>query len=262
MITLKVNSTKLTITQQASNTSFVSSPVTEIPSSILPTTTINYLALSTTSNFYNQSAITNASLIDQPVLENILQFFFQSDDQDMIGCLANCSNNGECQFYLNTFKLFCSCNLHFRGPKCDIDTRACSCGPCLNNAVCINTNLSTTGYLCNCNQFYTGTNCETEIDLCQNETCSSNGKCGIVDNKPKCKCFRYYSGETCELQEKTLSTIKYVSNLALILTISLISLFYILIFVSDLLNYVICRSKYRYRKPKILKKFKRLKNIK
>ena len=117
----------------------------------------------------------------------------------------------------------------------DQDITACLTN-CSNNGVC---------------QF------DPQIDLCQNETCFTNGKCFIVDNKPKCKCFQYYSGEKCELQDQTLATIKYVANLALILAIIIIFSFYILILVSDLLKYVIFRSKYRRRK--IFKKFKKLK---
>jgi hypothetical protein len=186
---------------------------------------------SNTSILPNQLDLTNIFLIN-----NLLTL----NNQDITACLANCSNNGVCQLDPSTQKLLCACDQYFTGSKCNIDTRPCSYGPCLNNATCTNTNLTTFGYLCECNEFYTGTNCETQIDLCQNETCSSNGKCGIVDNKPKCKCFQYYSGDKCQAVDQSLVTIKNIISTTSIIAIILIISFYLLVILSDLSKYVFC----------------------
>ena len=161
-----------------------------------------------------------------------------------------------------TQKFICSCNQYFTGSKCNIDTRPCSYGPCLNNATCTNTNLTSAGYVCECNEFYTGANCETQIDLCQNETCSSNGKCGIVDNKPKCKCFQYYSGEKCETKDEFIQTIKKVRYGSAIIAIIFVILFYSIIAFSDFLNYFIHKKNKSKIQPKRNKpKIYRLKYI-
>ena len=163
--------------------------------------------------------------------------------------MTNCSSNGACQLDPLTQKLICSCKQYFTGLKCNIDIRACSYGPCLNNATCKNTNLTSTGYLCECNEFYTGANCETQIDLCQNRTCSSNWKCSIVDNKPKCKCFQYYLDENCENEEETLVTLKSVIRTTSIIAIILIITFFLSMVVLDILkkkikNLVSCKIKF------------------
>jgi hypothetical protein len=172
----------------------------------------------------------------------IVNSLLSLSNQDVTACLTNCSNNGVCELDPATQKLFCSCNQHFTGSKCNIDTRPCSYGPCLNNATCINTNSTTLGYTCECNGFYTGNNCETQIDLCQNETCSSNGKCSVVDNKAKCKCFQYYSGDNCQNMDQSLVTIKNIISTASIIAITLIISFYFLIILSDLSKYVFCNK--------------------
>ena len=164
-------------------------------------------------------------------------------DQDISACLTNCSNNGVCKLDVSMQKILCSCNQYFIGSKCNIDTRPCSYGPCLNNATCVNTNSTKAGYVCECGEFYEGYNCETQIDLCQNETCSSNGKCSVVENKPKCQCFQYYSGDRCQIQDQTLTTIKAAISTTSILAIILIISFYLLLFFSDILNLFIGKRK-------------------
>ena len=174
-------------------------------------------------------------------------------DQDFTPCLTNCSNNGVCQMDVSLLKLVCSCNDYFTGSGCNIDSRPCSNSPCLNNATCINMNSTAKSYLCQCNEFYTGTNCESSIDLCQNETCSSNGKCSMIDYKPKCKCYQYYAGDKCEIQEQALATIKKIANIAMILAILIISFFCVLVLMSDMFKFVICRKKYRKKNYKLKK---------
>ena len=209
------------------------------PSSLPPTLPSASNSVATTIATPSQINFNNPASIN-----NLLT----STNQDITACLTNCSNNGVCQLDPSTQKLLCTCDQYFTGSKCNIDTRPCSYGPCLNNATCINTNLTSPGYLCECNQFYTGTNCETQIDLCQNETCSSNGKCSIVDNKPECKCFQYYSGDNCKTQSQTLVVIKSFIETTSIIAIILIIAFYMIIVISDVLKFLVCNKEKRFKK--------------
>ncbi len=79
------------------------------------------------------------------------------EDQELTGCMANCTNVGKC--IIDDFGIFlCQCGEFHVGEDCSKDRRACSSTPCQNNATCIeieNKNASNT-YSCKCssNLFY------------------------------------------------------------------------------------------------------------
>jgi hypothetical protein len=105
---------------------------------------------------------------------------------DMSGCIVNCTNQGSCVFDSENNKFKCACNAYFSGLACQLDTRACSSNPCLNNATCVDVYSNSTSnsssvvdskFRCECQSNYEGAYCETKINICANETCSSNGNC-------------------------------------------------------------------------------------
>ena len=148
----------------------------------------------------------------------LINTLLEASNQNMIGCLVNCSLNGVCRLNTLASIYMCYCDQYFAGVKCDIDLRPCALNPCLNEGQCNNIN-ETKGYTCNCTQYYIGVRCENKIDACQNVTCSSSGYCKDVNNKPECECFLYYSGESCEIKSSKLTVIKITQQVAVIIVI-------------------------------------------
>ncbi len=142
-----------------------------------------------------------------------------SGNQNIIGCLVNCSSQGTCKLDSLSNQYMCFCNQYFKGNKCDIDIRPCSNNPCMNSGYCINDINMIDQYTCNCTQYYNGSRCENKIDLCQNETCSSNGYCYEVKNEAKCKCFNLYSGDKCEIKSSILKVIRITQTVSVIIVI-------------------------------------------
>ena len=141
-------------------------------------------------------------------------------DKDILACLTNCSNNGLCLLNKTNEKYSCRCFNNFNGISCQLDARACSKYPCLNNGTCLNTNLN--DFECQCNLNYFGLNCENKIELCQNQTCSGQGYCFENNSQSYCKCFIGYNGDKCEVENvsvKILRGVKLVSILICAFTI-------------------------------------------
>jgi hypothetical protein len=101
----------------------------------------------------------------------------------------------------------------------------------MNNGACNNL---TDGFECICEKNFYGQNCENKVDLCKGFNCSGNGNCLDVDNKPFCKCFNLYEGESCELQTNTLKLIKAGIKTSTIIAIIVICLSYMMICALDL----------------------------
>ena len=90
---------------------------------------------------------------------NILQ-----SNGDLNSCLVNCSNQGVCQQFNQTYE--CQCNQNYMGSSCQTDTRPCFNNNCLNNATCVNTlNMTMESYRCECpsNGLFYGQYCENKI---------------------------------------------------------------------------------------------------
>ena len=190
-------------------------------------------------------------VFDPNNLELIINLL-QLGDQDINGCLSNCSNNGVCLQDQQTQKYKCLCDSYFTGSSCNFDVRPCFQNPCLNNASCSITysiDNNTLGYLCQCNDLFSGTNCEMAKDVCQNETCSGNGVCvKNSNNKPVCECYQYHYGDKCETEAETLKTIKKVRDGSAIIAIIFVISSFLIIALSDLSNY------FMFKKNKILRK--------
>ena len=175
-----------------------------------------------------------------------------NSNYDLGGCLANCSNNGQCKLdsLINSF--LCLCNsIYLSGSACQKDTRPCSSSPCLNNAACVDSLNSS--FSCVCDEYHRGANCEFEIDLCQNETCSSNGNCFSLNNTAKCKCFNMYAGEKCESESNERKALKVVNSLTCIVAIIAIIVFYSCLILMDLAK-VCCKKKISRKKLKRVEK--------
>ena len=126
------------------------------------------------------------------------------------------------------------------GKSCQTDERPCShSNNCLNNGTCINS-LDLTSFTCQCPQngsFY-GKYCESVINLCENVTCSSHGYCTQSQTETKCKCYNGYEGEKCDIESNSVKVVKYVQWTTTIICIVCITIFWLLVIGSDVLDYL------------------------
>lgn len=155
---------------------------------------------------------------------------------DLGPLIYSCSGNG----YLNLKnqdKPYCRCFPHYSGAICEHDLQPCSRNPCLNGAECIQ-DLYYGNYSCNCSANFYGRFCENKIDLCKDEKCSGNGYCNASTNsdKIKCECFSLYNGDKCEIESSRLKVVKTVIKTSMIIAIIILICFYLIIFLSDLVN--------------------------
>lgn len=146
--------------------------------------------------------------------------------KDISACLTNCSNNGVCG--LDSKQDFvCNCFEFYSGNSCDKDLRACSSFPCLKNGTCINKiNDTVYDFKCECKYPFYSKYCELKINLCQNITCSKQGWCNVNGTTTQCKCFTGFSGENCDVMNQELKAIKAVSNVAAVVAITCIVMFF------------------------------------
>ena len=127
---------------------------------------------------------------------------------DVSSCLSNCSNQGVCKLSNQTY--ICECNDYFTGKSCQNDQRPCTkSNKCLNNGTCINS-LDLTSFSCKCpeNGVFYGQYCENIKNLCENETCSLHGYCHQQQSEIKCKCFKGFNGDNCELESNEVKAVK------------------------------------------------------
>ncbi len=167
-------------------------------------------------------------------LLNILQ-----SNGDLSSCLANCSNQGFCKLSTNqTF--ICKCNANFKGKSCQTDERPCSqSNKCLNNGTCVNS-VNLTSFQCQCplNGPYYGQYCENVRNLCENVTCSSRGYCAQSQNETKCKCYKGFEGEQCEIELNSVKILKSVQWLTTVICIIVLTLFWAVVINFDILSYL------------------------
>jgi hypothetical protein len=158
-------------------------------------------------------------------------------NNDVSSCLSNCSNQGVCKLSNNTY--ICECSPSFKGKSCQTDDRPCSqSNKCLNNGTCINS-FDLTSSTCKCPQsgvFY-GEYCENVKNLCENETCSLHGYCHQQQSEIKCKCFKGFNGDKCELESNEVKAVKSVQWTTTIICIVCIVIFWILTIGNDVLDF-------------------------
>ena len=182
-------------------------------------------------SFQNLNNLSPANL--QEVI-NILQ-----SNSDISACLSDCSNHGICKFSKNQTYV-CECNEFFKGKSCQTDQRPCSTqmNKCLNNGTCVNS-ANLTSFSCECplNGLYYGQYCENMRNLCENVTCSEHGNCIQNKNETKCKCFKGFEGDECEVESSSIKLVKNFQWSSTIICIVCIVSFWIVIIGSDLLDY-------------------------
>lgn len=171
-----------------------------------------------------------------------------NSNYDFTNCIVNCSSNGLCKFSSNN-TFVCECLANYAGHTCAQDIRPCSHSPCLNNATClptnnssINPNITNSAYECMCAKNFYGTNCEYKINICENERCSGNGICVDENDVAVCNCFWLYSGDKCEIESQTQKKIKQTAITTSIIAIVILVLFYVLVILSDVLNFFCKKS--------------------
>ena len=120
---------------------------------------------------------------------------------------------------------------------CQVDLRACSKQPCINEGVCIQDQYDFALFYCNCSEIFYGTNCQLKINVCENTTCSNNGYCIEVSKQPVCNCFQMYSGLACEIKSGKLVTIQAIVSTTSIVTVITVVSFFLTIFLLDVLDW-------------------------
>ena len=162
----------------------------------------------------------------------------------MSGCLANCSNQGQCQLDSLTQKLICQCQGNYSGSSCQTNLLPCSQVTCLNNGTCSNvfnesiSNESNYTFLCKCQSNSYGQYCENQVNLCLNVNCSSQGYC----SQGECKCFYSFYGDHCELASTLKKVVSYVQITSLIILLFSSATLVFLIIFNDLANFTMCKK--------------------
>jgi hypothetical protein len=146
-----------------------------------------------------------------------------------------------CKLDAQTKKYFCECNKPFiTGKSCQIDMRRCSeSNKCLNNGTCIDS-FDLTTFKCECDQsglFY-GQYCENMKNLCENVTCSMHGYCFQSLNEKKCKCFKGYEGDTCDIETNSLKIVKSFQLTSTIICLICFIIVWSLVLTADILSYL------------------------
>ncbi len=166
---------------------------------------------------------------------------------DVSGCLANCSNHGDCQLDTNnTYACFCKRN--YQGNACQFVYDPClqSSLSCLNGGTCVlipnEMDPQTYGFECVCDaRFYYGSKCENKYDPCSNFTveCLNGGYCS-ANNATRgtalCKCLIGYTGEQCEIKNKTKKTVQDTQSYATLIAISIFVILGVLLVGNDVVK--------------------------
>jgi hypothetical protein len=161
-------------------------------------------------------------------------------NQDLTGCLSNCSNRGVCGINADN-KFGCKCEEFFVGDSCQTDTRACSYTPCKNNANCSEVIVPNqpNSFNCTCTSaLYYGLRCENKINVCINTTCSGHGACFDNSSIPTCRCFNNYFGNDCEKKSETLKAIQQTISVTSYVAVSFLNFFFIGIFMIDYFSFI------------------------
>jgi hypothetical protein len=134
----------------------------------------------------------------------------------------------------------------FGGKSCQKDLRPCSLeSTCINNSTCTNikqeNNYDSEGnqmysFECICLAHYFGDHCEYKENICLNKTCSNNGLCVDSNNQAKCNCFKYYSGNDCEIKSIDLKVIETKIKSTAVIAITILFLFYSCFPLNDLFD--------------------------
>lgn len=86
--------------------------------------------------------------------------------------------------------------------------------------------------------FIKGEHCENRLDICFNKTCSMQGKCFVNGTVPACRCFKYFSGDECEIKSEEIKTIRQQTAVMSSLAITIVVGFYCSIFMMDYFKYL------------------------
>ena len=181
-------------------------------------------------------AFDNLNNMSQKQIQKVLTLLVSSQ-YDLSSCLSNCSNQGICSLDVLTQQYICSCNSGFIGKACQTDQRPCARSRCLNNATCLNLNV--TGYVCQCSSgIFFGEFCQYKNNICANRTCSLNGDCRETQSETYCKCFTGFSGDDCQVVEMSTKIVKGVQMTTTILSMACLVSLACLVLGNDFLKYL------------------------
>lgn len=203
--------------------------------------------------------VNDATVINLNELNSVILIDLLVNSHDINDCITNCSNNGICEYNSLNNNYKCNCFPAYSGSSCETIKNPCiSNNQCLNNSTCVYVSSSIKLFECKCNSnIYYGPNCESQVDLCLNQTCSKNGVCKMDEQKLKayCSCFKYYSGEDCGIKSGELKAVEAFISISSIVSIILITVFYLMFIINDVIDKFICKLKIKIKN-------KRMKSVK
>ena len=183
------------------------------------------------------SASSMGSFLDNHL--NLIAFILSLPNQDLTGCLMNCSNTGKCVFTKGKFE--CECLSSFNGPTCSTSTDLCLLNPCLNNGGCrLNDSNTPLGFVCDCVPPYYGAYCEKKRNVCLGylKCVQHRGLCVASLGVPHCKCFQNYFGDVCQNEMPLFKRNKEIGQATAAIAIVIPMLIIVLLLIFDITNCV------------------------
>jgi hypothetical protein len=114
------------------------------------------------------------SLLNSYYMKDRLNFYFLVQEPSPVTILPTCSDST------------------YIGPYCNISSNSCqTLQPCMNNAICINSNTTVGDYNCACQSGFNGTQCEFDHRPCKPDTCLNNGIYSLLSLFAVEKDFKY-----------------------------------------------------------------------
>jgi protein crumbs len=120
----------------------------------------------------NRELFSLSKLIDDNLC---IYFYFLELDENIQGCLQNCSNKG--LTYNDAYQNYqCICDQGYKGEMCNQLSNPCLAkNTCINNGTCSLDNSNPKGFVCTCPPIFHGEHCENRFNICANFNCSSQG---------------------------------------------------------------------------------------
>ncbi|BFZ08930.1 hypothetical protein BsWGS_11969 [Bradybaena similaris] len=131
--------------------------------------------------------------------------------EDINECSLNYCERGTCENLQPDY--LCHCPRHYKGKNCTEQEAPCDSSPCMNNALCTNTDGFS--YNCICVGQWEGENCDRILNPCKSAPCQNGAKCKASADHSQyfCSCLSPYTGVDCDvvIPDVTTSTGKAVS---------------------------------------------------
>ena len=82
----------------------------------------------------------------------------------------------------------------------------------MNSSLGICNGTSKNNFTCTCPRSWEGCQCEIKVNFCLNHTCQNRGVCRPQIGFATCECLSGTSGKFCEITEKKIVILRFVSK--------------------------------------------------